>query len=213
MRFNRDRFTLIMSIAIVTAAMGLGRTASSEAATLTGESQKLGGGSAHFYADLKEDGSPTAIGIAFDEASLEGLPKTRNTTGRCFDLNGDGKFNHDECEGDHETKLGPPHQLAGRRDIPFKWIGVNWNTEGHPPMKVYGLPHFDFHFYMVRKEEIGGIRTGRCGFFMNCDDFKRATKPVPPKYVPCLSGCNPHPLYVGCAVIRQARVSEWKLMF
>ena len=24
---------------------------------------------------------------------------------------------------------------------------------------------------------------------------------------------NPHPLYVGCAVIRQARVSEWKLMF
>ena len=30
---------------------------------------------------------------------------------------------------------------------------------------------------------------------------------------PCLSGCNPHPLYVWCAVIRQARVSEWKLMF
>ena len=30
---------------------------------------------------------------------------------------------------------------------------------------------------------------------------------------PCLSGYNPHPLYVGCAVIRQARVSEWKLMF
>ena len=33
------------------------------------------------------------------------------------------------------------------------------------------------------------------------------------KLEPCLSGCNPHPLYVGCAVIRQARVSEWKLMF
>ena len=32
-------------------------------------------------------------------------------------------------------------------------------------------------------------------------------------FKPCLSGCNPHPLYVGCAVIRQARVSEWKLMF
>ena len=32
-------------------------------------------------------------------------------------------------------------------------------------------------------------------------------------YNSCLSGCNPHPLYVGCAVIRQARVSEWKLMF
>ena len=34
-----------------------------------------------------------------------------------------------------------------------------------------------------------------------------------PKKQPCLSGYNPHPLYVGCAVIRQARVSEWKLMF
>ena len=33
------------------------------------------------------------------------------------------------------------------------------------------------------------------------------------KFKACLSGCNPHPLYVGCAVIRQARVSEWKLMF
>ena len=33
------------------------------------------------------------------------------------------------------------------------------------------------------------------------------------KNIACLSGCNPHPLYVGCAVIRQARVSEWKLMF
>ena len=36
---------------------------------------------------------------------------------------------------------------------------------------------------------------------------------IPSKSNPCLSGCNPHPLYVGCAVIRQARVSEWKLMF
>ena len=38
----------------------------------------------------------------------------------------------------------------------------------------------------------------------------------PVQYEACLSGCNPHPLYVGCAVIRQAPPgcpSEWKLMF
>ena len=44
-------------------------------------------------------------------------------------------------------------------------------------------------------------------------DVDLATADVREKVDPCLSGCNPHPLYVGCAVIRQARVSEWKLMF
>ena len=58
---------LILIFAIMTVAIGLGRMASPEAATVTGESQKLGGGLVHVYADLKADGSPIEIGIAFDE--------------------------------------------------------------------------------------------------------------------------------------------------
>ena len=48
---------------------------------------------------------------------------------------------------------------------------------------------------------------------LGLDAERTARRPQDQKIVPCLSGCNPHPLYVGCAVIRQARVSEWKLMF
>ena len=44
-------------------------------------------------------------------------------------------------------------------------------------------------------------------------DPKGMIRTPDPQFEACLSGCNPHPLYVGCAVIRQARVSEWKLMF
>ena len=46
-------------------------------------------------------------------------------------------------------------------------------------------------------------------------EAERVTSPDTwnPSNEACLSCCNPHPLYVGCAVIRQARVSEWKLMF
>ena len=66
----------------------------------------------------------------------------------------------------------------------------------------YALAHFARALLIRIKADIRMIQIG--GFS------------VPEEFAsiePCLSGCNPHPLYVGCAVIRQARVSEWKLMF
>ena len=152
--------------------------------TQNGGIQKLGKGTINTYADLGADGKPIAIGITFTRQALEGLPAKKSKTGRCFDMDKDGRINPaSECEGDYELRLTMPDKLSGRSDIPFKWIGFNWNPEGHVPPKIYDLPHFDMHFYMVPQKEIDSIRVGPCKLFINCDDRKRALVPVKPKYV------------------------------
>ncbi len=151
---------------------------------IAGESKKLGKELVTAFAEFEKSGAPRAIGVRFTGKLFAGLPPEPNTTSRCFDLNGDGTHSVNECEGDTEVQLSFPKAVLDREDIPFGWAGMNWNPAGHPPPKVYGLPHFDFHFYMVPREEIAAQRPGKCGFFMHCDDFKRATVAVPAKYMP-----------------------------
>lgn len=38
-------------------------------------------------------------------------------------------------------------------EMPFDHITFDWNPHGHPPAQIYGLPHFDLHFYMISEEE------------------------------------------------------------
>lgn len=171
-----------LAVAVIT-TIGICCAMASEALTYNGGSKKLGGGMVRVYAHMAEDGSPKALGVSFGADIFEALPEHRNTTSRCFDLNDDGNLETNECEGDLEVVLEFPREVANRPDIPFKWMGVNWNAAGHPPADVYDRPHFDFHFYMVSKQAIGSIRPGPCGFFIHCEDFKRATKPVPQKFV------------------------------
>ena len=153
------------------------------AASLLGEAEKLGAGEVRSYAELDAGGKPTAIGILFGAGAFDGLPSARNTTSRCFDLNKNGRIDETgECEGDTELRLALPAVLADRGDIPFRWIGLNWNPEGHPP-EVWAPPHFDMHFYTVSRAEIDGIGVGGCPIFIDCQDLKRATMAVPPGYV------------------------------
>lgn len=150
--------------------------------TYYGEPDVMGNGTARTYVRLDSSGAPMAIGVIFPTTMLEGLPKKRNNTSRCFDKDGNGKIGeHGECEGDYEIKLPLPAGL--QPDLVIKWVGLDWNPEGHDPAGVYDVPHFDFHFYMVERSVIDGIRTGPCAYFMNCDDYKRALLPVPAKYV------------------------------
>ena len=36
---------------------------------------------------------------------------------------------------------------------PFDHIVIGWRPDGHEPFQIYGIPHFDFHFYMITSEE------------------------------------------------------------
>jgi hypothetical protein len=152
------------------------------AAELPGTETPIGNGTVRSYAVVAADGAPTEIGVAFSNGALDGLPAEQNNTSRCFDLNGSGAIDTGECEGDYDFVLPLPAELTGRSDIPFGWAMVNWNPHGHPP-QPWSVPHFDIHFYQISPEAVDAIRLGPCGIFMNCDDFQRAIKPVPAKYI------------------------------
>jgi len=60
---------------------------------------------------------------------------------------------------------GLPEAGQGAPDVPFKLsmpkdgpktvvdhVVINWEPHGHQPPKVYDVPHFDFHFYLVNEE-------------------------------------------------------------
>jgi hypothetical protein len=164
------------------------------AETLFGEPARLGDATARSYAVVGADGRLTAVGVSFKADALEGLPEEPNMTSRCFDLDKNGRINdHGECEGDYELRLALPAGVDGKADVPFRWIGVNWNPHGHPPLP-WSVPHFDFHFYTVGQAAVDAIRVGPCDFFIDCGDREIALKPVDPELV------HPNHINVGATV-------------
>lgn len=147
--------------------------------------QALGNGRAWVYVALDARAAPLALGVTMDKAALDGLPAHPNTTSRCFDKNGNGKIEAGECNGDYQLTFTLPEHEAARNLKPFKWVGLNWNPHGHghPAPKAYAEPHFDFHFYTADRQAVKQLKPGACGEFIDCEDFKKATRPVPPRYV------------------------------
>lgn len=183
MKSKRSLFSLLVPVAALALSVYQNH-AQAGAEVHYGEPVHVGNGTVRTYLALDSAGSPMELGVLMSHDAFEGLPAARSTTGRCFDMNGNGRNDASgECEGDHEYVLGLPSVVADRSDIPFQWMGLNWNVEGHAPPHIYDLPHFDFHFYIASESSVRAIRVGRCAFFVDCDDFKRATQAVPDKYV------------------------------
>jgi hypothetical protein len=153
-----------------------------ETKVLATRPQKFGDGWARVYVALDAQGEPLALGVSLDTGVLEALPQDLDLTSRCFDKNGNGR-------------MDAPEEAAGAV-APFKWVMLNWNPHGHSPPAPppWTAPHFDFHFYIVPREAVKALRTGTCGEMIDCEDFKRATKPVPAKRV------HPDHIDVGAAV-------------
>ena len=162
--------------------------------TYTGSTAVIGNGQVQSYVMLTPTGAPVAVGVNLTEGALERLPVHKNSRSRCFDLNGDAIIAASECVGDEERILQLPDDIVARAQLPFKWISVNWNAEGHhpPPPKageapappIYARPHFDFHFFAWDRERIEAIAPGPCGEFVDCGDFERGRKSIPPRYLP-----------------------------
>ena len=150
-----------------------------------GASSSVGNGTVSSYAEFDKNGTPKAIGIVFQASALDGLPTANSDGHHCFDQNKDGNVDlQKECFGSHEWVIPLPSEAARRSEIPFKWVGLNWNPNGHIPPGVYDLPHFDVHFYIESIEKIFAIAPGPCGpDFVRCDQFKIATKPLPSNYM------------------------------
>lgn len=181
----RPRIQAAGPIATVFCLMGIsvaGFVTGGAASVMEGPAAQQGEGAVAAFAEMEADGSPRAIGVRFGDGALEGLPSARNNTSRCFDVDGDGQITAHECEGDYELRLVLPEEIAGRPDIPFSWVMLNWNPEGHAP-EAWHHPHFDVHFYIMPQAELDQIAVGQCGIFVDCAAFERARMPVPARYV------------------------------
>lgn len=106
-----------------------------------GVPQTIGNGTVRTYVvlDEKNDRAPVEVGVALSENAMHGLPAPAP----------------DGAEHDHSNMrlLAMPAQ----NPTPYKFVQFDWNPKGHEPDSVYGLPHFDFHFYRVPVEVMESI--------------------------------------------------------
>jgi hypothetical protein len=100
-----------------------GLSSLSSAETYYGEAVLVGDGTANVFVTTSLNGTPTEIGITFHGDSLKNLPMH-----------------------DHLYLLPLPKEI----DVPpYKHVSLDWNAHGHEPTGVYGVPHFDYHFYFT----------------------------------------------------------------
>ena len=154
-------------------------------ARIFGWESDLGKGTVSSYAEFTASGTPRALGIVFSEGALDGLPSGGSDGHHCFDRNKDGTVDAGtECLHQYELVLPLPDVVARGRDIPFKWVLLNWNPVGHIPPGIYDVPHFDIHFYMEPIANVFALQSGLCGpEFFDCDKFEMAKLPAPSNYM------------------------------
>ena len=102
-----------------------------------GTPTKVGDGKARTYVvlDAKAGNTPLEVGIALDATALQGLPD-------------------DNAEHSYVLPM-PAHGPS-----PYQFAELDWNPHGHSPLGIYGIPHFDFHFYTISREEWSTIAPG-----------------------------------------------------
>lgn len=93
----------------------------------------VGDGTVKTWITTDENDIPLQFGVWISEDALTGLPN-ENTS---FMLN--------MPSNDEFDMLG------------IKTIHMDWNPNGHPPVSVYTLPHFDLHFYVISEETKNSI--------------------------------------------------------
>ncbi|GAB2536487.1 DUF5602 domain-containing protein [Rufibacter soli] len=122
--------------------------------TFYGPATPMGQGVARAWLSVNEEGEPTAIGVNISARAVDNL----GMEPKMFTL-----------------------RLPKQADATlYEFVSLDWNPEGHPPMGIYTLPHFDLHFYMIPEDEvmaIPGMDPGMPGSF----NFDTA---VPAQYVP-----------------------------
>jgi hypothetical protein len=106
--------------------------------TYEGSAARIGRGSAHTFVRTDANGKPISIGVAYTASALEGLPKAAKGT-----------------DADFPYLLSMPR--TGPKTV-VDHVVINWESTGHPPPKVYDVPHFDFHFYLVSRAEQMQVR-------------------------------------------------------
>lgn len=108
----------------------------------------MGDGEVRVFGAVADNGYPLGMGISFDGAVFNNAPQEES----------DGSWDVADAEGNviwpccgHELDFDVPDNIAAA--TAFEHIVVNWNPQGHPPPHVYTVPHFDFHFYTMSRDD------------------------------------------------------------
>lgn len=126
-------------------------------ALFTSTAKPVGKGTVRSWVTLDERGNPTAIGVTFDEAALDGLPADAP---------------HGQLGTEYVLAL-PPEAGA----TAFDHVLMNWNPHGHQPSTIYDVGHFDFHFYTINQQE-------RTQITAKGDDLAKTQRRPPAEFVP-----------------------------
>lgn len=98
--------------------------------TFKGPEIHIGEGKMRSFIIISHTDVPQEIGIEMTAQSFQGLP----------------------TEPGEYSFIVPLHQKANGV-TPFDHMEIGWNPFGHPPVGVYTVPHFDFHFYKISLTE------------------------------------------------------------
>jgi hypothetical protein len=141
-----SKISLLVTVAAFSVALGqaLPSRACEEcqlrkAGTYLGQFTILGNGIVRTWYKADKKGKPQAMGVTFSETALDGLPQT-----------GVGPKTMPSVM--HELALPKEARITG-----FDHVDLDWNPKGHMPSKIYDVPHFDFHFYMVPAAQLNKI--------------------------------------------------------
>jgi hypothetical protein len=97
-------------------------------------------GKAYTWYETDPQDKPIKIAVNINDAAWNSLDTT------------------DEGDGGHQHHNHVNLQFHPKVDASiFNHVGLGWNPHGHEPMFIYGLPHFDFHFYNVSPQEVAAI--------------------------------------------------------
>lgn len=119
----------LASAGVMSAQESMADEADTSAQRYLGAPVNIGQGVARTVVRTDASGDPEALGVEFTPGVLEGLPE--------HDATGSLSW--------HSFLAFPPDAP----DTGFSHLMINWNPEGHHPKKIYGVPHFDFHFYVI----------------------------------------------------------------
>lgn len=132
---KRLAFALLLALAAAAPRSGSACEECQRAKSIAiGETRRVGNGVAYSWVKLNDAGKPLALGLTLTESALTGLADA--VPAGMKDM--------------PEDTLALPKEAAA---TPFDHIGLNWNPKGHWPNGIYVVPHFDFHFYTLTRQE------------------------------------------------------------
>ncbi|MBV7332524.1 DUF5602 domain-containing protein [Chloroflexi bacterium TSY] len=161
----------------------------SSASVSYGDPVTMGNGSIRTFVKSAGNGKPLEVGVEFGGIALSGLP-TAVSDGKWDVLDSGGNVVWPCCGHEHLLFFPDTGQ-----NHPFQHAVINWNPVGHPPPAIYGLPHFDFHFYIISNATRTSIEAPTAETVcspdpmlipLTCEDFETATAPLSPQQRPPL---------------------------